>query len=82
MISPTRVVPRSTMNAPAGVIREIAPPQASLPASPALPKVTMETKNKSIPITTLGWPRGFLILDTSSAKERKIKGRKKVAQEK
>ena len=82
IISPTKEVPRRTIKAPAGVTNEEAPPQAASPIVPARPRVAREIKKRMLPTTTFGWERGIFILESMKAKERKIKGRKIVAQEK
>lgn len=82
IISPTIEVPKRTMNAPAGVISWETPPQAVLPITPACPMVAKEIKKRMLPTTTFGWERGIFILESMKAKERKMKGRKIVAQEK
>jgi len=76
--NPTRVVPNKTINAPGAVIKVAVPPHASLPKTPLLPKVATEIKNKMLPITTFGCPKGFLTFETSKAQVRKIKGRNSV----
>jgi hypothetical protein len=75
-------VPKRTINAPTGVIREEMPSQAASPTIPAREMVAIEIKKIRPPTTTFGWARGNLIFERRKAKERKTKGKKMVVQEK
>lgn len=82
MIRPVMAIPKRRIKAPTEVTSEESPSQASFPKIPALPMVETEIKKIRPPTMTLGWERGILILESMKAKDRKIKGRKIVAQEK
>ena len=82
MIRPTVDVPKSTINAPAGVTNVATPPQAAFPSVPARLIVKTEIKKSRAPTITFGWLKGVLSFERRRPKVKKINGRKIVVQEK
>jgi len=82
MTNPTKLVPKRRIKAPTPVTKVATPFQALFPKIPAFVMVAKEIKKSRLPITTLGWPSGILNFETKKAKDKKIKGRNIVVQEK